>query len=174
MHLGCTQPFIQKPILIMLQKFGNMCIYMINTVAVCYVWENIAFYDFTFCQMMALNPQRSWAKTYNQMWNLVMHEPVHKGPSGQFNGNYRSRQSNRDGGGHRFRRPCWKFNKNQGCSNNCDFDHKLLLNSYCGGSHAVLDCHKLRFKQDKDKSCGGSSSSSHKPGKTSPSPNKGN
>ena len=43
---------------------------VINTAAAAYAWENVANYDFTFRHLMVFNPQRSWALTYNQMWNL--------------------------------------------------------------------------------------------------------
>ena len=115
-------------------------IYVINTTAANFVWENVAFYDFTFRQMMALNPQCSWAKTYNQMWNLAMHEPLHQGQQSRANFRNKNNEGNR-----RFRRPCWKYNKNQSCGPNCDFEHKC---SYCGNGHAVIDCNKLRLKQD--------------------------
>ena len=37
-------------------------VYVINTAASSYVWDNVANYDFTFRHLMAENPQRSWAK----------------------------------------------------------------------------------------------------------------
>ena len=101
--------------------------------------------------MMSLNPKRSWAKTYNQMWNFAMHEPIQK--NFQTNGSNFNNQKNfcnknshgekkcRSGSG------CWKFNKNQPCdASNCNFEHKC---SYCGAaSHAVIDCNKLKSKGD--------------------------
>ena len=71
-------------------------VYVINTAAAAYVWENVSFYDYTFRQMMSVNPQRSWSKIFNQMWNLAMHEPImrnqgfnNRKPSNQYvsNGN---------------------------------------------------------------------------------------
>ena len=47
-------------------------IYTINTAAAAYNWENVAFYDYTFRQLMAQKPWHSWAKTYNQGWNLAL------------------------------------------------------------------------------------------------------
>ena len=46
-----------------------------------YQWHNVASYDLTFCQLMAQRPMRSWAKTYNQGWNLAMRDPISKGNS---------------------------------------------------------------------------------------------
>ena len=47
-------------------------VYTINTAARSYQWENVANYDVTFRHLMAQYPTRSWAKIYNQMWNLAM------------------------------------------------------------------------------------------------------
>ena len=41
-------------------------VYVINTAASAYPWECVAFYDFTFRQLMAAKPMRSWSKTYTQ------------------------------------------------------------------------------------------------------------
>ena len=49
---------------------------VINTAAASYLWENVCNYDITFRYLMAFNPQRSWAVTYNQMWNLSMRDPI--------------------------------------------------------------------------------------------------
>ena len=40
---------------------------VINTAASSYMWENVYNYDITFRHLMAFNPHRSWAVTYNQM-----------------------------------------------------------------------------------------------------------
>ena len=42
-------------------------------------WDNIAWYDYTFRQLMAVKPYRSWAKTYTQFWNLAMRNPLNNG-----------------------------------------------------------------------------------------------
>ena len=47
---------------------------VISTAASTFVWENVYDYDITFRHLMAFNPDRSWAVTYNQMWNLCMKE----------------------------------------------------------------------------------------------------
>ena len=38
---------------------------VINTAATAYSWDNVYNYDITFRHLMAFNPQRSWAVTYN-------------------------------------------------------------------------------------------------------------
>ena len=43
-----------------------------------YQWDNVAYYDYTFRQLMAEHPQRSWAKTYAQLWQLVLRDPIQK------------------------------------------------------------------------------------------------
>ena len=51
---------------------------VINTAASSYAWDNVYNYDITFRHLMAFNPHRSWAVTYNQMWNLSMRDPIPK------------------------------------------------------------------------------------------------
>ena len=51
---------------------------VINSAAAAYVWENVAYYDFTFRQMIGERPNCSWSKIYNQLWNLAMCEPLTK------------------------------------------------------------------------------------------------
>ena len=117
-------------------------LHIINTAAANYSWDNMAYYDFTFHQMMGQNPLRSWAKTYNQLWTLSMCNPIQRfqGPSSH---------KKKQGQGRKSNRPCWKFNRNQPCSPSCDFDHKC---SYCGGfGHSVIDCDKLAAVKRKDK-----------------------
>ena len=55
---------------------------VINTAASAYAWDNVYNYDITFRHLMAFNPGRSWAVTYNQMWNLSMQDPL---PKNQYN-----------------------------------------------------------------------------------------
>ena len=54
-------------------------VYVINSAASCYVWEEVAQYDFMFRQLMARNPGRSWAVTYTQMWQMTLRHVVNKG-----------------------------------------------------------------------------------------------
>ena len=91
--------------------------HVINVAASAYQWLNLAYYDLTFRQLMAYRPNRSWAKTYNQGWNLSMKEPLgSKGmvpevasegsaAGSHFSDNKRSRKDWRDD-------CCWKFNRN--------------------------------------------------------------
>ena len=124
-------------------------VYVINTAAQSYVWDNVSFYDYTFRQMMAVNPHRSWSKIFNQMWNLAMHEPIIKNSGTGFNKPYQGSYNgngNKDSGQKKKRLSdaCWKFNRNENCGVNCNFKHKC---SYCGSySHGVLDCPKLKGK----------------------------
>ena len=115
-------------------------VYVINTAAASFIWENVAFYDFTFRHMMAQNPMRSWAKTYTQMWNIAMHEHIQKNTAqtGYFgNGKMNKERKKKDA--------CWRFNRNQKCNAGCDYEHKC---SYCNNySHTVLECHKLKGKR---------------------------
>ena len=53
-------------------------IHIINTAAQSYTLEDVSYYDVTFCQLMHEKPHRSWAKTYVQLWNLAMCEPLSK------------------------------------------------------------------------------------------------
>ena len=53
-------------------------IYIINSAAASYNWENVAYYDFTFRQLMSEKPNRNWGKIYNQLWNLAMCDPLVK------------------------------------------------------------------------------------------------
>ena len=53
---------------------------VINTAASSYLWDNVYNYDITFRHLMAFNPNRSWAVTYNQMWNLSMRGSYSKEP----------------------------------------------------------------------------------------------
>ena len=55
---------------------------VINTAAAAYTWDNVYSYDITFRHLMAFNPNRSWAVTYNQMWNLSMRDRITKFHSG--------------------------------------------------------------------------------------------
>ena len=130
-------------------------IHVINTAASNYIWENVAYYDFTFRQMMGKNPNRSWAKLFGQLWNLAMCNLIDRNRQNYQNyqgtnpGSVSKQGSNRQTTG---KRPCWKFNKNLPCEPNCDFECKY---SYCGSyTHSVLNCYKLHGKK-KDNQHGG-------------------
>ena len=51
-------------------------VFVINSAASTYTWENVSNYDFMFRQLMACNLAQSWANIYLQMWNLTMRDPI--------------------------------------------------------------------------------------------------
>ena len=111
-------------------------IHVIHRAAAVYNWENVSFYDFTFRQLMATKPWRSWSKTYTQAWNLAMNEPISKSMSNNNSNN--SSSSGKD-----WRDDCcWQFNRNR-CKKpapDCHFDHRC---TYCGGwGHGFHNCRK--------------------------------
>ena len=124
---------------------------VINTAANSYIWENVYGYDIVFRQLMQFNPNRSWAITYNHMWNLLMRDPIPGKSAHNRNGNYSNNfQSTAKGAG--FGNPkkndyCWNFNKGVKCrfGKNCKFIERC---SYCNSSnHSVVSCPKLDKKE---------------------------
>ena len=85
-------------------------------------WENVANYDYVFRQLMAANPSRKWSKTYTQMWNLNLCEPIAR--MGSPNGGTKATSGKKSGSG-----ICWRYNKNK-CKfgDNCHFEHRC---KYC-------------------------------------------
>ena len=133
---------------------------VINTAASSFMWDNVYEYDVTFRHLMAFNPNRSWAVTYNQMWNICMCDPLpsqnmFQGCSANYSGN---RQSNSNtgthGSGNKKKKSdyCWNFNKGQNCKyrKKCRFIEHC---SYCDSeSHGLNKCPKLeKDKQGDDK-----------------------
>ena len=141
---------------------------MINTAAATYNWDNVANYDYTFRHLMEFNPGRSWANTYNQMWNLSMKDPIsknngisyHKGGPGNGSGNNHARgvpnfsHNNNNGGSsgnsanHAKKKGrlayCLYFSRGEKCKygNKCRFIERC---SYCDAAdHHVLICPKLK------------------------------
>ena len=114
---------------------------VINRAVATYSWENVARYDYTFRQLMAAKPHRSWAKTYTQMWNLTLNDPVKRLGN---DSNSHSTASSK----YKTESICWKFNKNK-CKysdKDCKFEHKC---SYCGGTgHGQFNCFKRIGKKD--------------------------
>ena len=105
-------------------------VYVINLAAASYSWDNVSSYDYTFRQLMAEYPDRSWALIYNQMWNLAMRDPV--------GGKNFAVKGTKDG---RTKRDdyCWHFNKNR-CKfgSRCRYEHRCF---YCDGfGHGVFNC----------------------------------
>ena len=121
-------------------------VHIINLAASAYSWDNVSFYDHTFRQLMSSNPNWSWAKLYNQGWNLAMTEPLGKGGN-----NFTTHKSGRTRASGSSKKDwhdycCWRFNKNK-CDrgSNCDWDHRY---TYCGGwYHSFLSCRK-RLKKE--------------------------
>ena len=54
-------------------------IYTIHSAAQSYQWDNVSYYDTTFRQMISERPHRNWAKTYTQLWQLALRDPINKG-----------------------------------------------------------------------------------------------
>ena len=109
---------------------------------------------------MAFNPQRSWAVTYNQMWNLSMRDPIPKttqrssGFGGQNNtfaskgGHGNGYVSSNNTSNHSKSDYCWNFNKGVPCKfgAQCKFIERC---KYCDSpSHGVNACNKLQKKND--------------------------
>ena len=140
---------------------------VIGTAASSFIWDNVANYDYTFRQLMAFNPKRSWAITYHHMWSLSMKDPLPK--------NHLPRNVNYfGGGGNKFNNPgkpnntgsgntnnnsgqsankmkkwaksptyCWSFNRGLKCKygNKCRYIERC---SYCDSQvHGVNICPKF-------------------------------
>ena len=133
---------------------------VINTAASSYTWDNVYNYDIMFRHLMAFNPQRSWAVTYNQMWNLSMRDPIprnnktnyafphssgsgyvmNKGSSSTVTNNPMQVRRNKSD-------YCWNFNKGLPCKfgARCKFIEKC---KYCDSpSRGVNACPKLSKKE---------------------------
>ena len=129
---------------------------VIHRAARVFSWDNVANYDYVFRQLMAENPQRSWSKTYTQMWNLTLCEPASR-----FNNNgsgtpHANRVKRGQASG-----VCWRFNKGK-CKFgvNCRYEHSC---SYCGSTaHSALNCPKKGDKRKDKKADGGEGKSDKK------------
>ena len=133
---------------------------VINTASMAYSWDNVYNYDVIFRQLMEFNPARSWAVTYNQMWNLSMTNPINGSQGTRRGGSFQHQNfSNQQYGqssstsGNRFVKKkndyCWSFNKEAKCKfgKRCKFIERC---SYCDSpSHGVTNCNKLD-KKDKE------------------------
>ena len=101
-----------------------------------YTWENVAHYDNVFRHWMAKNPNRSWAKSLTQIWNLALCDPL---SSVRQNG----QQQGKTGGKRDNKGTCWKFNKGI-CTGNCNYIHRC---TYCGGTnHGAHVCFRKARK----------------------------
>ena len=140
---------------------------VINTASSAYVWENVYGYDVTFRQLMAFNPNRSWAVTYNQMWNLSMREPIQRNGYGSWghNGNFQNGFNNSNpkngkvngnnagstGQPNKKSKYCWAFNKGVPCNfgKSCAFVERCR---YCDSpAHGIYACPKLLNKEGEKK-----------------------
>ena len=121
-------------------------IHVINSAAVSYTWENVAYYDFTFRQLMAEKPHRSWAKTYTQLWNLAMCNPLNVQMKSQNSGSGSGQQSaSMSSHADWHDRCCWRYNWGNKCKKwNCNFDHRC---NYCGSyNHGRYNCPKRKHE----------------------------
>ena len=136
---------------------------VINTAAGSYVWENVYNYDITFRHLMAFNPQRSWAVTYNQMWNLSMRDPLPRNQFNRGNQNFANQTKFCTGGGQNSgkRRKsdyCWNYNKGVKCKfgAKCRFIERC---SYCdAGNHSLYNCPKKKAADDNESANKGNAS----------------
>ena len=140
-----------------------------NTAASSYIWDNVYNYNTTFRHLMAFNPQRSWAVTYNQMWNLSMKDPIPKNYGKQNAYSHYSgsgimaqpmRMSTTGSNLMQVRRNksdyCWNFNKGVPCKfgSRCKFVERC---KFCDSpSHGVNACSKLLKKEGVNKGPNGS------------------
>ena len=133
---------------------------IISTAASSFVWENVYDYDVTFRHLMAFNPNRSWAVTYNQMWNLCMREPLtnrnntnfsqkfagNSRPAGGGGGGNSAVASSNKNTGHKKRKYCWNFNSGI----TCPYGKKCRFIERCGfcdsEAHGSVACPKVEKK----------------------------
>ena len=123
---------------------------IISNAASTFVWDNVAQYDYTFRKLMAKNPQRSWARTHQNMWSIYLKE--HNQKPGMPGNASSSKKGWRDN-------CCWKYNRDR-CdkpAGMCRFEHRC---SFCGSfSHIYLNCpkkpgkkpEKAKKREDKEK-----------------------
>ena len=108
-----------------------------------FVWDCVAYYDFTFRHMMHDKPNRSWAKPFPELWSISMTEPLFRPGNGAVNQSSQNRPKRdwRDG-------CCWKFNKTS-CpyGRRCRFEHRC---TYCGSTnHPLSQCAKRSSKSER-------------------------
>ena len=137
-------------------------VYVINTAASSFQWENVAYYDFTFRQLMHANPHCSWGKTYVQLWNLAMKDPIQRNVNNQnYGSNSNTNNSNRQIYGDWRDNCCWRYNHGKCKKWNCRFDHRC---NYCGAyNHPSVNCYKKKGGKS------GNGEDNHRTVKASPS-----
>ena len=119
---------------------------VINSAAPTFCWENVAKYDFIFRHLQAKKPHRSWAKTYTQMWNLTLNEPLRRA---NFDNNFQRNQNNSNKR-KSSDNTCWRFNKGH-CpfGKNCRFEHKC---TYCWSTnHGNSRCNRRSSSKNESK-----------------------
>ena len=131
-------------------------IHLINSAASTYIWENVAYYDYTFRQMMAERPGHSWSKTYVQLWQLAMRDTIQKNNFNNNGANTSFVSGKRGDNRENHQQPasgqkiktwhdncCWKFGRTGKCDRqSCRFDNRC---SYCGSySHGYHACIKRK------------------------------
>ena len=124
-------------------RAGEIMQYMhvIHTAAANYSWESVSYYDFMFRHLMAAKPWRSWAKKYNQGWNLALR----RDHGGNLSHSSYSQGANQPAAKRRDWKEdcCWKYNNNK-CNkgNDCKYDHRR---TYCGAwNHSFYNCRKRK------------------------------
>ena len=127
-------------------------VFTINKAASSFSWENVYFYDVTFRHLMESKPNRSWARTYTQMWTMAMCDPLSKSNGNSFYANNgfggaasskgKKFSNDNSSGCNTAAKPkyCWKFNKNRQHESPCTYVHRC---SYCDAAdHARVNCAK--------------------------------
>ena len=105
-----------------------------------YTWENVAYYDNVFRHWMAKNRNRSWGKTFGQMWNLALCDPLSVAKNNS--------TSSWNKGGKDQKGICWRFNKGI-CKGPCRYIHRC---TFCGGTnHGSHACYKKNRKSDQNR-----------------------
>ena len=148
-------------------------VHIINSAASSFVWENVAFYDYTFRQLMEKKPNRSWAKIYNQIWNLAMRDHIQRPVFGAGNpsggpASVRKQTSTPQRYGDWRDKCCWRFNKGRCQRWDCRYDHRCCVLNCGAYSHASFQCPKKRTQGSGNASGAGSVNSNQGQGGTGP------
>ena len=121
-------------------------IYVIHTAAASNPWDNVAYYDVIFRELMASKPWRNWGKTYTQGWNMAFnnnHSYNHGQHPSSFGDNRQNKPQSQQNNGKDWKDDCcWRFNKNK-CkrtASECRYDHRC---THCAGwYHSYNNCRK--------------------------------
>ena len=113
--------------------------YTIHHAASKCTWDNVAYYDHVFRKNMEKNPERSWGKTYGDMWNIAMCDLK----SASLTNNFGQGSKKTTG-------TCWKFNKGIcKAGQHCRYPHRC---TYCGGTnHGAHNCFKKGRKSENNR-----------------------